>query len=300
MAENLTPKKYIDGSNMKQILAAIKDKTPVGDKYITEEQLLAKDYATKTYVGEQIAEKVDKTDIATTIDGTSTDTQVASAKAVYDKYSLHDLSEASTNVLDNALMVDTQNQNSAVNKDCLVTSSSIQIPNDLLWGIRQVFWHANSDLVLKITGKDINNKSCIWINSLSLKDGEHYWQGWLKNATTSVADVDKTAITITDTTNYKNKDSDASFSHYYVQNGICYMSMWIACVTPYTSSATKTCTSTVPKPKYYVRKIVPAWETTNSNSNYIEFCINGTSAFIAGGTTGKTYLLQFSYPVAES
>ena len=55
MAENLTPKKYIDSNNMKQILTAIKDKTPVGDKYVTEEQLLAKDYATKTYVGEQIA-----------------------------------------------------------------------------------------------------------------------------------------------------------------------------------------------------------------------------------------------------
>ena len=55
MAENLTPKKYIDSNNMKQILTAIKDKTPVGDEYVTEEQLLAKDYATKTYVGEQIA-----------------------------------------------------------------------------------------------------------------------------------------------------------------------------------------------------------------------------------------------------
>ena len=54
MAENLTPKKYIDDSNMKQILTAIKSKTPVGGEYVTEEQLLAKDYATKTYVGEQI------------------------------------------------------------------------------------------------------------------------------------------------------------------------------------------------------------------------------------------------------
>ena len=54
MAENLTPKKYIDSNNMKQILTAIKSKTPVGNEYVTEEQLLAKDYATKTYVGEQI------------------------------------------------------------------------------------------------------------------------------------------------------------------------------------------------------------------------------------------------------
>ena len=55
MAENLTPKKYIDSNNMKQILTAIKSKTPVGGEYVTEEQLLAKDYADKAYVTEEIA-----------------------------------------------------------------------------------------------------------------------------------------------------------------------------------------------------------------------------------------------------
>ena len=72
MAESLTPKKYIDGSNMKQILTAIKDKTSVGDEYVTEEQLLAKDYATKIYVGEQIADKIGSTDISSIGDGTVT------------------------------------------------------------------------------------------------------------------------------------------------------------------------------------------------------------------------------------
>ena len=55
MAENLTPKKYINDNNIKQILTTVKNEIPDISKCVTEEQLLAKDYATKTYVGEQIA-----------------------------------------------------------------------------------------------------------------------------------------------------------------------------------------------------------------------------------------------------
>ena len=136
-----------------------------------------------------VDKKVDKTSILTTISSTPSDDKLLSEKAIYDKYSFHDLSEANTNVLDDALLVDPHNQNGVNNKDCLVTSSSTQIPDNLLWGIRQVFWHADSDLVLKITGKDINNKGCIWINSLMPKDGGYYWQGWSKNVTSSGSSV---------------------------------------------------------------------------------------------------------------
>lgn len=55
MAENLTPKKYINDNNIKQILTTVKNKIPDISECVTEEQLLAKDYATKAYVGEQIA-----------------------------------------------------------------------------------------------------------------------------------------------------------------------------------------------------------------------------------------------------
>lgn len=144
----------------------------------------------------ELDKKIDKTNIATTIDSVSTDSQVPSAKAVYDKYSLHNLSEANTIVVDDALLVDPHNQNGVNNKDCLVTSSSTQIPDDLLWGIRQVFWHADTDLVLKITGKDINNKGCIWINSLMPKDGGYYWQGWSKNVTSSSSEGINKLLTI--------------------------------------------------------------------------------------------------------
>ena len=144
----------------------------------------------------ELDKKTDKADVVTTIDSASTDSQVPSAKAVYDKYSLHDLSEANTIVVDDALLVDPHNQNGANNKDCLVTSSSTQKPDDLLWGIRQVFWHADSDLVLKITGKDINNKGCVWINSLMPKDGGYYWQGWSKNVTSSSSEGINKLLTI--------------------------------------------------------------------------------------------------------
>ena len=55
MAENLTPKKYINDNNIKQILTTVKNEIPDISECVTEAQLLAKDYATKTYVGEQIA-----------------------------------------------------------------------------------------------------------------------------------------------------------------------------------------------------------------------------------------------------
>ena len=135
-------------------------------------------------------------DIATSISNAPSDDKVVSEKAVYDKYSLHDLSEANTNVINDAILVDTQNQYGSVNKDCLVTSSSSNIPDGLLWGIRQVFWHADSDLVLKITGKDINNKACIWINSLMLKDGRYHWLGWSKNVTSSSSEGANKLLTI--------------------------------------------------------------------------------------------------------
>ena len=163
-------------------------------QYLTKTEIEA-DYLKKTDADGKYATittvdgKVDKTNISTTIDSSSTDDKIPSAKAIYDKYSFHDLSEANTNVLDNALLVDPHNQNGANNKDCLVTSSSSQAPGNLLWGIRQVFWHADSDLVLKITGKDINNKGCIWINSLMLKDGRYHWLGWSRDVTNSGSEV---------------------------------------------------------------------------------------------------------------
>ena len=70
MAENLTPKKYIDSNNMKQILTAIKDKTPIGGEHVTADD--------KT-LWNTVEDKVDKTSIVTALDNSVTDEQVTSA-----------------------------------------------------------------------------------------------------------------------------------------------------------------------------------------------------------------------------
>ena len=70
MAENLTPKKYIDSNNMKQILTAIKDKTPIGGEHVTADD--------KT-LWNTVEDKVDKTSIVTALDDSVTDEQVTSA-----------------------------------------------------------------------------------------------------------------------------------------------------------------------------------------------------------------------------
>lgn len=162
-------------------------------------------------------DKIDKTSITDTISSVSTDDQVPSAKTVYDKYSLHDLSEAKDNFITDSLLVHTSIQYSKYNKDGIVTMDSTNIPSDLSWGIRQVFWHDDSDLVVKITGKDLNNTPCIWINSLSKNDTGYKWHGWKKVCTTKVSNVNRTNIT--------NKISGVTDGNifYSVKNGFCHL-----------------------------------------------------------------------------
>ena len=131
-------------------------------------------------------------------------------------------------------------------------------------------------------------------------NGDGNFKAWGRVCTTSVEDVPKTAITFSNKTNYKNLDD--AFSYYYVQNGICYLSICLRCVSPVDVSTRIECTSDIPKPKTQIRKIVTPWESTNYNVAPIFFCLENTkqNAFIMGGNVDTNYLLQFSYPVAES
>ena len=119
--------------------------------------------------------------------------------------------------------------------------------------------------------------------------------------TTGVKDIPKTVITFTDETYFKNTDSNNNYSSYYVQNGICYMSVYIRCVSPKSSSISY-CTSDVPKPKHSVRKIITPWDVTGTQNTSVFLSLEShmTSLGLMGGQVGADYLLQFSYPVLES
>ena len=119
--------------------------------------------------------------------------------------------------------------------------------------------------------------------------------------TTTVKDIPKTVITFTDETYFKNADSNNDYSSYYVQNGICYMSVYIRCVSQKPSGISY-CTSDVPKPKHSIRKIITPWDVTGTKNTSVFLSLEShmTSLGLMGGQVGADYLLQFSYPVLES
>ena len=116
--------------------------------------------------------------------------------------------------------------------------------------------------------------------------------------TTGVKDIPKTVITFTDETYFKNTDSNNDYSSYYVQNGVCYMSVYMRCVSQ-KSSGISYCTSDVPKPKHSIRKIITPWDVTGTQNTSVFLSLEShmTSLGLMGGQVGADYLLQFSYPV---
>ena len=127
------------------------------------------------------------------------------------------------------------------------------------------------------------------------------WEKTKNMCTTGVKDIPKTVITFTDETYFKNTDSNNDYSSYYVQNGICYMSVYIRCVSPKPIGVSY-CTSDVPKPKHSVRKIITPWDVTGTQNTSVFLSLEShmTSLGLMGGQVGADYLLQFSYPVLES
>ena len=260
--------------------------------------------------------KLNKTDITTTIDSSSTDTQVPSAKAIYNEFSdkMKDfyvymesntaLSKYGVDDITNltSLLSLTSKLNPLSNSRYTILIHAANNQTFYNCGITPV---AESGLLVITTGnyrgKAIftTDNGSIYVSTTSSSETDT-WRKWKKVCTTSVADVPKTAITFSNKTNYKNLDD--AFSYYYVQNGICYLSICLQCVSPLNVSTRIECTSDIPKPKISIRKIVTPWESTNYNVAPIFFCLENTrqNAFIMGGNVGTNYLLQFSYPVAES
>lgn len=286
------------------------DKTEIlaQDDVITDTSLATtSNVLSATTTIEELDKKVGKTSIVTSVDSSSTDDTVPSAKVVYDNC-----------IKDNNLKSYTTLEQLGLTAPTTVSEIYNAMPNNSICRIKSLNY-AITDTptdygVLKIDKIDIysfdiefkRSKSNIvtgcnrWIGQLKGDDGTGLT--WKRLCTTSVNDVAKTTITFSDVTNYKNADNGNAFSYYYVQDGICHLSIYLQCVSPVNTSTRIACTSDIPKPKTPIRKIVTPWELTNYNVAPIFFCLENTSqsAFIMGGNVGTKYLLQFSYPVAES
>ena len=139
----------------------------------------------------------------------------------------------------------------------------------------------------KVTAKELNDSNSIYV--CNHKTISSTWTKWEKVCTTTVADVGKTLITISDETNYKNSSGSESF--YVVRNGICYVTLVIDCVSPSSNIEI----ATLPK-AYGIFRFSMGKENTAMDG----YVLQEGSLKLSGGTADtKYYVGSFSYPVAE-
>ena len=158
---------------------------------------------------DEIAEKVDKTDITTTIDSTSTDTQVPSAKSVNDKYE-------EANVYKGKYVGDLNNipfiKSGVVYKYDIRSGNCTNTPVGT-HGILYSTYFDSDNYCLQEFHSLQTNKASIYRRD----KGTGVWSDWQRVCTTSVADVPMTTVSLD-----SSKFSSGSL-RYEVKNGVCYV-----------------------------------------------------------------------------
>nr|DAF76768.1 MAG TPA: hypothetical protein [Caudoviricetes sp.] len=169
--------------------------------------------------------KIDKSSITTTIDSTSTDNQVPSAKIInemlgskYGKQPSSKLNEYTTvldwakNNIGNSVGYEGQN----TYDDCPLGDTwgtIICLGNSVNTGLLVIAYHNFKNTIYYRVIKGGYVSTATWITE------------WTRICTTSVADVGLTNIAPSDTTTFINFKGNSS-CNYYVKNGVCYVSLW--------------------------------------------------------------------------
>ena len=74
-------------------------------------------------------------------------------------------------LLSDAKEVDTTNAKAVVNRPHIVNNTSKNTPNDLSWGIREVFYYRTGQFIIQITGIDTDGEQNRW-NCIGNTDGD--------------------------------------------------------------------------------------------------------------------------------
>ena len=228
--------------------------------------------------------KVDKTDIVTTIDKTSTDDKIPSAKAIYNK-SKNKTTDFPIGT-DIIAYADSISNETVADTVRIMNSPNSPYTTNLGSDFHYTIYNITDDGYKRIVAYDIRKNDMYMIMKHSGR-----WGTWRKVCTTSVADVPKTNITFDNTTNYSVVGNE---SRYLVKNGICTIKLYVKCNTPVNSWITVT---NVPKPS-----VEFAQQLINIDGNNMLRCVIRTDGKLEliRGVAGASYINAFSYPVAES
>lgn len=227
----------------------------------------------------ELAKKIDKTSIVNTLSTNSTNIQVPSAKAVYDKFK------------------GTIYQNKDLN---LITEPGLYMCADRNYGSHH-FPVSEDGYLFHVcypeNGFNIQTfvPNGIWgggLNQYLRRQTAGTWTDWRRMCGTTVADVAKTTITFSDETNYSVVSNSCL---YFVKDGICTIMLYVKCITPVDTWLT---VANVPKANTlnYYQSLV-----SNDGNKFLK-CVVTTGGVLqlVKGESNNSYIATFSYPVAES
>ena len=232
---------------------------------------------------------VKKTDIVTTIDKTSTDDKIPTAKAIYNnpKNKIPELSKGT---------------------DIFAYADSIEeyvtITVKLMNGVNCPYGENanNSDFYYTIINMpSVNYKRIVAYdirkNDMYMNIKHVTWGTWQRVCTTSVEDVPVTNITTNLVSTKVALDNSDSYATYYVKSGTCYVTIWSLRLIE--ACSVETIFNGLPKSTIGVT--CPLCNGVESFAQVFMSPNSGVIAFNANASlVNKSGYCSFSYPVAES
>ena len=272
----------------------------IPDEYVTDTELSSKGYATETFVTNKIAEAslsggdVDLSGYATKDDIPTKTSELTNDSGfittIPDIYALKtDANKLNCVTIENVSLKEYILTNVTKKEKTyyfIAKTTCFDLPKTSNFYITV---ETPGMYTYKVTAKELNDSNGIYV--CTYRTISSSWTKWEKVCTTTVADVGKTLITISDETNYKNSSGSESF--YVVRNGICYVTLVIDCVSPSSNIEI----ATLPKAYGGIFRFSMGKENTAMDG----YVLQEGSLKLSGGTADtKYYVGSFSYPVAES
>ena len=289
--------KQVDLNTLTTEINTIKD--TIGTETLTTTSQVLKGAINE--VKTELNNKIDKTKIVTTVDSASTNEQIPSAKAIYDKCVKDNNLKTYTKLEQLGLTEGTETlkniAKAMINGSMMifpVTASCNTSEYPVTYGGMTVYkTDANRVEFIFYPATNFADKGTMFL--CTYHGAKDIISGWKKICTTSVIDIDRTNITLTAPTGM----TITPYANYYeVKNGICYVQINNSINTT-TNIAFKVVANGLPKPKTIRMGTVsnpdggiPLLYQVNT-SGQLTFYVNGA----IGGS--RVFQQDFSYPITE-
>ena len=254
----------------------------------TDSDFLKKTDAASTYATITTVDgKVNKTDISTTIDSSSTNNQVPSAKAIYNK--------SKNKITDLPIGTDIIAYADSISNETVADTVRIMNSPNSPYGaagsdFHYTIYNITDDGYKRIVAYDIRKNDMYMIMKHS-----GTWGTWRKVCTTKVKDVPKTRIELPNI----SPELATGYIEFEVYNGVCYMAIFNLAFANTSTGNIAVNIPEIPKRKN------DGWHTISNVTSLKPLVVNigangGAIEFYTAREVGTSYYGTFSYLVAES